>query len=84
MVQSPEAAQLASVEAFKKMGICEQLAEAAAALGWKEPTSIQQQAVPLLLQGADCTCCQHNIYHSTAPCPCCDEHAGTTSTVQIL
>ena len=51
MVQSPEAAQQASVEAFKKLGICEQLAEAAATLGWKEPTSIQQQAVPLLLQG---------------------------------
>ena len=54
MVQSPEAAQQASVEAFKKLGICEQLAEAAAALGWKEPTSIQQQAVPLLLQGDFC------------------------------
>ena len=45
---------MASVEAFKQLGICEQLAEAAAALGWKEPTSIQQQAVPLLLQGVCC------------------------------
>lgn len=37
--------------AFQKLGVCEQLAEAAAALGWKTPSSIQEQAVPLVLQG---------------------------------
>lgn len=37
--------------AFEKLGICEQLAEAAASLGWKSPSSIQEQAVPLVLQG---------------------------------
>ena len=42
----------AAVAGFEALGICQQLAEAAVALGWKEPTSIQQQAVPHLLQGA--------------------------------
>ena len=37
--------------AFEKLGICDQLAEAAASLGWKSPSSIQEQAVPLVLQG---------------------------------
>lgn len=40
-----------AVAAFQKLGVCEQLAEAAAALGWKSPSSIQEQAVPLVLQG---------------------------------
>ena len=42
----------AAVAGFEALGICKQLAEAAVALGWKEPTSIQQQALPHLLQGA--------------------------------
>ena len=37
--------------AFESLGVCSQLAEAAAALGWKQPTAVQEQAVPLLLQG---------------------------------
>ena len=37
--------------AFQGLGVCEQLAEAAASLGWKSPSSIQEQAVPLVLQG---------------------------------
>ncbi len=41
-----------SVQAFKALGVCEQLAEAAASLGWKAPTQIQQQAIPALLAGA--------------------------------
>lgn len=40
-----------AVAAFQKLGVCEQLAEAAASLGWKSPSSIQEQAVPLVLQG---------------------------------
>jgi superfamily II DNA/RNA helicase len=39
------------IERFKALGVCEELAEAAAALGWKSPTHIQEQAVPHLLQG---------------------------------
>lgn len=40
-----------AVSAFAELGICQQLAEAAADLGWKTPSSIQVQAVPHLLQG---------------------------------
>lgn len=40
-----------AVAAFQKLGVCEQLAEAAAALGWKSPSHIQEQAVPMVLQG---------------------------------
>ncbi|PNH11291.1 putative ATP-dependent RNA helicase, partial [Tetrabaena socialis] len=43
----------ASVAAFQQLGICSQLAESAASLGWKTPSSIQEQAVPLLLAGQD-------------------------------
>lgn len=41
----------ASIAAFSKLGLCPQLAEAAASLGWKTPSPIQEQAVPHLLQG---------------------------------
>lgn len=40
-----------AVEAFEKLGLCTQLAEAAAALGWKRPSNIQEQAIPNVLQG---------------------------------
>ena len=39
------------VAAFQALGLCEQLAEAAAALGWKAPSSIQEQAIPQVLAG---------------------------------
>lgn len=41
----------AAIKAFEGLGLCTQLAEAAAGLGWKQPTVIQQQAVPPLIQG---------------------------------
>jgi ATP-dependent RNA helicase DDX47/RRP3 len=37
---------------FEELGVCAELAQACAALGWKAPTSIQRQAVPLALAGA--------------------------------
>lgn len=40
-----------AMAAFEKLGICPQLAEAAASLGWKGPSHIQEQAIPHLLQG---------------------------------
>eukprot|EP00878_Enallax_costatus_P041048 GHUV01047499.1.p1 GENE.GHUV01047499.1~~GHUV01047499.1.p1 ORF type:complete len:179 (+),score=36.03 GHUV01047499.1:140-676(+) len=43
----------AAIKAFEGLGICTQLAEAAASLGWKTPSVIQQQAIPPLLQGSD-------------------------------
>ena len=42
----------AAVKKFTALGVCEQLAEAAAALGWTAPTEIQAAAVPHLLAGA--------------------------------
>lgn len=42
-----------SIESFCKLGICKELAEAAVSLGWKEPSAIQEQAVPLVLQNRD-------------------------------
>lgn len=41
----------ATIKAFEELGLCTQLAEAAVSLGWKSPTSIQEQAIPNLLQG---------------------------------
>lgn len=41
----------AAITAFEGLGLCKQLAEAAAGLGWKAPSVIQQQAVPPLLEG---------------------------------
>lgn len=40
-----------AIAAFEQLGVCTQLAEAAAALGWKKPSHIQEQAVPHLLAG---------------------------------
>lgn len=40
-----------AITAFEALGVCHQLAEAAAGLGWKTPSSIQVQAIPHLLQG---------------------------------
>ena len=43
--------ETSAAAAFQSLGVCAQLAESAAALGWKKPTAVQEQAVPLLLQG---------------------------------
>lgn len=40
-----------AVAAFTALGLCPELAEAAASLGWKTPSPIQEQAIPNLLQG---------------------------------
>lgn len=40
-----------AVQSFEALGVCSQLASAAAVLKWKRPTPVQEQAVPLLLQG---------------------------------
>eukprot|EP00884_Botryococcus_braunii_P003317 jgi/Botrbrau1/12987/Bobra.384_1s0012.1 len=42
-----------AIAAFEALGVCQQLSESAARLGWKRPTSIQEQAIPQLLQGKD-------------------------------
>jgi ATP-dependent RNA helicase DDX47/RRP3 len=40
-----------AIKAFEELGLATQLAEAAANLGWKHPSPIQQQAIPPLLAG---------------------------------
>ncbi|EIE25544.1 DEAD-domain-containing protein [Coccomyxa subellipsoidea C-169] len=49
MAISPQHDNEDAIKLFEKLGVCRQLAEAAASLGWKVPTSIQEQAVPHLL-----------------------------------
>jgi ATP-dependent RNA helicase DDX47/RRP3 len=49
--QLTEQEREAAIKAFEGLGLCTQLAEAAASLGWKQPSVIQQQAVPPLIQG---------------------------------
>ena len=48
---STAAETAAAVKRFTALGVCDQLAEAAAALGWTAPTEIQAAAVPHLLAG---------------------------------
>lgn len=50
--KSDSSQQAAAVKAFEALGVCTQLSEAAAGLGWKHPTEIQSQAIPHVLQGA--------------------------------
>ncbi|AQK67182.1 DEAD-box ATP-dependent RNA helicase 10 [Zea mays] len=38
---------------FAELGICAELVEACDAMGWKEPTRIQAEAIPHALQGKD-------------------------------
>jgi ATP-dependent RNA helicase DDX47/RRP3 len=41
------------VHTFASLGVCEQLAEACDELGWKKPSAIQVQSIPLALEGRD-------------------------------
>lgn len=41
------------VHTFASLGVCEQLTEACDALGWKKPSAIQVQSLPLALEGRD-------------------------------
>ncbi|KAH9298945.1 hypothetical protein KI387_030627, partial [Taxus chinensis] len=41
------------VHTFASLGVCEQLTEACDVLGWKKPTAIQVQSIPLTLEGRD-------------------------------
>eukprot|EP01025_Chloroclados_australasicus_P019821 TRINITY_DN20867_c0_g2_i2.p1 TRINITY_DN20867_c0_g2~~TRINITY_DN20867_c0_g2_i2.p1 ORF type:complete len:448 (-),score=59.52 TRINITY_DN20867_c0_g2_i2:605-1927(-) len=45
--------QVKASKEFQELGVCSELADTAAELGWKKPTSIQQQAIPHSIQGKD-------------------------------
>ncbi|KAI4794139.1 hypothetical protein KUCAC02_032248, partial [Chaenocephalus aceratus] len=50
----PEVAEIeVALKTFKDLGVTEVLCEACDQLGWKTPTKIQIEAVPLALQGRD-------------------------------
>ena len=51
VIELTEKEKADSIAAFVALGVCTQLAEAAAGLGWKTPSSIQEQAIPHLLAG---------------------------------
>jgi ATP-dependent RNA helicase DDX47/RRP3 len=42
-----------SIRSFRDLGIIDSLCEACIALGYKSPTPIQNEAIPLALQGRD-------------------------------
>ena len=46
-----DARRASAVEAFEALGVCKQLAEAAASLGWQSPSEIQAQSIPIVLKG---------------------------------
>jgi len=50
---APASDERTAAEKFETLGLCSQLAEAAAALKWIAPSPIQEQAIPHLLQGRD-------------------------------
>ena len=54
---------------FRALGVCAELAEACAGLGWKSPTEIQEQAIPLALAGVwmPCTAAQRRAPNSLLP-----------------
>lgn len=50
-----------AAQQFEALGICSQLAEAAAALKWLKPSPIQEQAIPHLLQGMQVIWSFHSV-----------------------
>merc|ERR1712227_181152 len=38
---------------FKSLGVCKKIAESAISLGWKEPSTIQRELIPKLVEGKD-------------------------------
>ncbi|KAF2231615.1 ATP-dependent rRNA helicase RRP3 [Viridothelium virens] len=52
-VEAVDETQIAGKRKFSDLGIMDQLCEACTKLGYKEPTPIQTEAIPLALQGRD-------------------------------
>ncbi|MQA31369.1 MAG: DEAD/DEAH box helicase [Luteitalea sp.] len=53
MTASTTTTTTTSASAFHKLGLQTELADAVSALGYEEPTPVQREAIPLLLQGRD-------------------------------
>jgi len=45
--------QVEKASTFKDLGVCAELCDATARMGYKEPTAIQKEAIPLALSGRD-------------------------------
>ena len=43
-------------------GVTDVLCEACSALGWKKPTRIQEEALPLAFEGSRCTLCYLHLF----------------------
>jgi hypothetical protein len=52
LMSVPEVQQTALKAVWKKIGVCNELCDAAMHMRWHQPTEIQEQAIPLLLEGA--------------------------------
>lgn len=70
-----------AIAAFQALGVCNHLSEAAARLGWKRPTSIQEQAIPHLLQGRAARILQERF---TVDCRCCCFLTSCLQTGRLL
>lgn len=53
LAQDPEGISNAPPKSFQDLGIIDSLCNACTALGYKSPTPIQSEAIPLALQGRD-------------------------------
>ena len=53
VVPLTESEKATAITAFTELGVCDELATAAAVLGWKTPSEIQTQSIPQALQGKD-------------------------------
>lgn len=51
--REPSEAPKQAPKSFKELGLIEQLCEACDSMGYKAPTAIQAEAIPLALQGRD-------------------------------
>lgn len=40
-----------ALASFTKLGVCKELAATAVDMGWKQPSRIQEEAIPLIVQG---------------------------------
>ena len=69
-----------AIAAFQALGVCTQLAEAAAGLGWKKPSSIQTEAVPHLLAGRCARAMEQPCWGAHACMKAAGQQEGSSTT----